>query len=80
MSNKFLNQLLEDIKDYQSELHKHVVYQQIKHPKDLAVFMEHHVFAVWDFMSLAKALQRNLTSVDLPWQPNPSFCKRNSYS
>lgn len=47
----------------------HPIYGELKDSADLAVFMQHHAFAVWDFMNLVKALQRSLTCVSVPWMP-----------
>jgi len=57
------------IKSLQKNLISHKVYKKIKNKKSLKIFMETHVFAVWDFMSLLKALQIYLTSVKIPWTP-----------
>lgn len=51
------------------ELHDHPMYKKIKEIEDLQIFLEHHVYAVWDFMSLLKYLQTNLTCVKVPWTP-----------
>jgi hypothetical protein len=47
----------------------HAVYREIDRLDPLHRFMEHHAFAVWDFMSLLKTLQRRLCCVELPWLP-----------
>ena len=67
-------QIKSELQPILEKLHKHPVYEKIKDVEDLQIFLEHHVFAVWDFMSLLKYLQVNLTCVNIPWTPkdNPA--------
>lgn len=52
-----------------SSLLLHPVYSRMDRLESLHTFMQHHVFAVWDFMSLLKALQQRLCGVQVPWIP-----------
>jgi Protein of unknown function (DUF3050) len=47
----------------------HPIYAEVDSLSRLREFMQVHVFAVWDFMSLVKRLQHELTSTSLPWMP-----------
>lgn len=50
-------------------LDQHPLYASVRTMKDLRCFMEHHVYAVWDFMSLVKFLQGSVAPVSVPWLP-----------
>ncbi|MFL2907649.1 MAG: DUF3050 domain-containing protein [Limisphaerales bacterium] len=57
------------IKPLQDRLEEHPVYAKVKDLDRLRVFMQYHVYSVWDFMSLLKALQRELAPAQTPWLP-----------
>ena len=58
-----------EVSKYRDQLIKHPIYGNIDSINSLKQFMESHVYAVWDFMSLVKKLQMDLTTTTLPWQP-----------
>ncbi len=69
MNSEKLSLLLSQIRPLKEKLILHPMYQSIKTPQHVHHLMSHHVFAVWDFMSLLKSLQKDLTCVDTPWVP-----------
>ena len=52
------------------QLQNHKVYYSVHTISDIQLFMEQHVFAVWDFMSLLKKLQNLLSYNSIPWMPS----------
>lgn len=66
MSNDISNDV---IASFKSQLENHPIYDEVKSIEDLQCFMEHHVYSVWDFMSLIKYLQSFVAPTTYPWIP-----------
>ena len=60
----------EDLNYLRKSLVEHPIYDSMENLNDIKKFMEVHVYAVWDFMSLVKNLQMNLTCINTPWIPS----------
>lgn len=69
LTNKNISALQQAIEPLRKEIIHHPAYTSIQTLDDLRTFMEYHVYAVWDFMSLLKALQKQLTCTSVPWLP-----------
>jgi hypothetical protein len=67
--NTTIDNLQEQLAPLKTSIINHPVYQKINSIEDLRIFMRYHIYAVWDFMSLLKSLQINLTCTTLPWFP-----------
>lgn len=67
----YIQKINDAISAERNSLLQHPLYERILSIQDLNKFTEGHVYAVWDFMSLLKALQIELTCVTLPWFASP---------
>jgi len=67
--NYHLDHLKKAIDYKRNEIIGHPLFSRLNSLEMLQRFMESHVAAVWDFMTLLKSLQRHLTCVEVPWVP-----------
>ena len=65
-----IDKIEKELLPLKKKLIKHELYNNLKTINDVKIFMEYHVFAVWDFMSLLKKLQTELTCTRIPWLPS----------
>ncbi len=61
-----ISQIENELAPLRKQLVNHDLYKNLKSITDIKIFMEQHVFAVWDFMSLVKKLQVDLTNTTIP--------------
>lgn len=59
----------EVIASFKNQLEQHPIYEAVSTIEDLQCFMQHHVYSVWDFMSLIKYLESIIAPSSYPWVP-----------
>lgn len=69
-TNPAIDRLKDAVEPARQKVVNHPLYRELNNMNAVVTFMEHHAFAVWDFMSLLKTLQRRLTCVQVPWVPS----------
>ena len=69
IKNTNIRKISDDLSDLRNMLKSHDLYKSLHSLEDVKIFMENHIFAVWDFMSLLKSLQNQLTCTSVPWIP-----------
>jgi len=75
--NRLVAVLQSDVDVARQQAINHPLYASMTSVRRVRAFMSVHVFAVWDFMSLLKALQQHLTCVEVPWSPRgDTLCRR----
>jgi len=73
-----ISTILDKLNTEQEKLYKHPLYEEITDLQSLQVFMKYHIFAVFDFMSLLKSIQKEVAPAEKFWQPSqyPTNCVR----
>lgn len=57
------------IETFKRRLENHPIYEAVSTVAVLRCFMEHHIYSVWDFMSLIKYVQSVVAPASYPWTP-----------
>ncbi|MGB0165637.1 MAG: DUF3050 domain-containing protein [Luteibaculum sp.] len=65
-----VEEITRQIEPLRHDLLNHSLYDELGSVEQINTFMEQHLYAVWDFMSMVKWLQRKVTCVDVPWVPS----------
>jgi hypothetical protein len=75
-ANPAVERLKAVVEPARQQVVSHPLYHTLRDLPAVVTFMEHHAFAVWDFMSLLKTLQGQLTCVQVPWVPEGPAASR----